>query len=112
MGKMCKLGQKRKLRFMRKSKKSIIAVAAIAGLLAGTLSSESLAVGVSRDQIGKDVSQLQMANDSCASKSACNGKHYCKGRNDCKGLGGCKSGDNGCQGKNSCKGKGGCNSVH
>lgn len=97
---------------VRNRRRSILAGAAMAGLLAGAFPGHVQAVGVSRDGPGKIIRQMEGGKESCASKSACNGKHYCKGRNDCKGQGGCKSGDNGCQGKNSCQGKGGCNAIH
>jgi hypothetical protein len=87
---------------MTKSKKSLVAGAALAGLLAGTAvtvqasnllsSAKGMASFSSQDDSGKKVKE----------------KHACKGQNSCKGKGGCKSGDNGCKGKNSCKGKGGC----
>jgi len=89
---------------MTKSKKALIAGAALAGLLAGTgvtVQASTLLPGLKspivQDQ-GKDKSSDKTAKE----------KHACKGQNSCKGKGGCKSGDNGCKGKNSCKGKGGC----
>ena len=89
---------------MTKSKKSLVAGAALAGLLAGTAvtvqasnllsSAKGTASFSSQDQGDKDKKVKE--------------KHACKGQNSCKGKGGCKSSDNGCKGKNSCKGKGGC----
>jgi hypothetical protein len=79
--------------------KTIIAGAALAGLVSGSFAAQAHAAnasakpGVSLQQMGK-----QSAQD----------KHACKGLNSCKGKGGCKTSDNGCKGKNSCKGKGGC----
>ncbi len=78
---------------MTRTTKKIIAAAAIAGLLTGTMAQKSSA---------DDTKPGKEAKDSKV------GKHDCKGKNDCKGQGGCKSGDNGCKGKNTCKGKGGC----
>jgi hypothetical protein len=81
--------------------KTLLAGAAIAGILSGGLVAKlnaatatktdktSIAAGVLADEPKKEV-------------------HDCAGKNSCKGKGGCKTGDNGCKGKNSCKGKGGC----
>jgi hypothetical protein len=87
---------------MTKSKKALIAGAALAGLLAGTsptIHASNLLSGIH----GAGVQSDQKADDSKVKE-----KHACKGQNSCKGKGGCKSSDNGCKGKNSCKGKGGC----
>jgi hypothetical protein len=86
---------------MTKSKKVLMAGAAIAGLLAGT----GVTVRASNLLTGSHFT----AQDSTAkSDKKVKEKHACKGQNSCKGKGGCKTGDNGCKGKNSCKGKGGC----
>ena len=80
--------------------KSLLAGAAIAGLISGGFTA-----------------QLHAATNTVTAKSAPTAgvladkkgeTHDCAGKNSCKGKGGCKSGDNGCAGKNSCKGKGGC----
>jgi hypothetical protein len=87
---------------MTKSKKMLIASAAIAGLLAGsgaTISASSLTPSM-KAALGQD--------SSAPADKKVKEKHACKGQNSCKGKGGCKTGDNGCKGKNSCKGKGGC----
>ena len=89
---------------MTKSKKSLIATAALAGLLAGTgttIQASNLLPGLNSAFHAQDQSQDQNANKVKE-------KHACKGQNSCKGKGGCKSSDNGCKGKNDCKGKGGC----
>jgi len=78
---------------------SILAGAAIAGLMSGSFAVQAHAAN-SSGQAG--VSLKQMADEG--QKDV----HSCKGMNSCKGKGGCKTGDNGCKGKNSCKGKGGC----
>jgi hypothetical protein len=78
--------------------KTILAGAAVAGLLTGSFAVRSYAASVS-GQAGSSVQTLADAEK---------GKHSCKGQNSCKGQGGCKTGDNGCKTKNSCKGKGGC----
>jgi hypothetical protein len=88
---------------MTKSKKALIAGAALAGLFAGT----SAPVQASNLLSGVKSSLHSQDKDQKSEKSA-KEKHACKGQNSCKGKGGCKSGDNGCKGKNSCKGKGGC----
>ena len=84
---------------MTKSKKALIAGAALAGLLAGTTTTI---------QASNLLSGMHSTAQSDQSDSKVKEKHACKGQNSCKGKGGCKSGDNGCKGKNSCKGKGGC----
>lgn len=82
-----------------KPNKTLLAGAAIAGLLAGGQIGAQAATGTQGPSY-RNAGVL--AGDS---KGA---THDCKGQNSCKGKGGCKSGDNGCAGKNSCKGKGGC----
>ena len=77
---------------MTRTAKSLIISAAMAGLVAGTITT-----GCSSDS-----SAGAKASDTAVSK------HDCKGLNSCKGQGGCNAGDMGCKGKNSCKGKGGC----
>jgi hypothetical protein len=87
---------------MTKSKKALIAGAALAGLLAGsgaTIQASNLLSGAKASLHSQD-----QTKDQAKAKD----KHACKGQNSCKGKGGCKAGDNGCKGKNSCKGKGGC----
>jgi len=83
---------------MIKPSKTVIAGAAVAGLLTGSFAVRSYAVGIQ----GRQGTAIQVQDE------AQKGKHACKGQNSCKGQGGCKTGDNGCKGKNSCKGKGGC----
>ena len=86
---------------MTKSKKAMMAGAALAGLLAGTtatIQESNLLPGLRASFGAQDQSQDQKVKE----------KHACKGQNSCKGKGGCKASDNGCKGKNSCKGKGGC----
>ena len=83
---------------MKKSKKALIAGAALAGLLAGT------AVTVQASNLLSSAKGIAAQGDDSKVKE----KHACKGQNSCKGKGGCKASDNGCKGKNSCKGKGGC----
>jgi hypothetical protein len=84
-----------------KTSKTIIAGAAVAGLLTGSLAARAYAATVTG---GAGIPIHSLADSD-------KGKHGCKGQNDCKGQGGCKAGDNGCKGKNSCKGKGGCKSA-
>jgi hypothetical protein len=90
---------------MTKSKKALMAGAALAGLMAGsgaTIQASTLLPGLNSVFHAQDQSQDQKADKNVKEK------HACKGQNSCKGKGGCKSSDNGCKGKNSCKGKGGC----
>ncbi len=84
-----------------KHTKTLLAGAAVAGLLSGGLVSQLSAA---------QSAQLDTASASAGvlADEKKGETHDCKGKNSCKGKGGCKSGDNGCAGKNSCKGKGGC----
>jgi hypothetical protein len=79
-----------------KPSKAVIAGAAVAGLLTGSLAARTYAASTSHNP---GVSLQTMAE---AEKTPLP-KHACKGLNDCKGQGG---GEN--PGKNECKGKGGC----
>ena len=81
-----------------KTTKTLIAGAAVAGLMAGSLAVRAYA--------GSAPSQAGVSLQTLAEKET--GTHGCKGQNACKGQGGCKTSDAGCKGKNSCKGKGGC----
>ena len=83
-----------------KPSKAVIAGAAVAGLLSGSLAVRTYAASTPSHA---GVSLQTMAD---AEKSPLP-KHACKGQNECKGHGGCKTSDAGCKGKNSCKGKGG-----
>ncbi|HVJ56401.1 MAG TPA: hypothetical protein VM574_01055 [Terrimicrobiaceae bacterium] len=78
--------------------KTLLAGAAVAGLMTGSMAVRAFAAG---EPTPAGVSLQTMADKGKAA-------HDCKGKNTCKGQGGCKSGDQGCKGKNTCKGKGGC----
>ena len=78
--------------------KAVVAGAAIAGLLTGSVAARAYAATSAPTKAGVAIQTLEAEK----------GKHSCKGKNDCKGQGGCKTGDNSCKSKNSCKGKGGC----
>jgi hypothetical protein len=86
---------------MTKSKKALMASAALVGLLSGSAATIQASNVVSKLRASASVQDQK-------SDKAAKEKHACKGQNSCKGNGGCKAGDNGCKGKNSCKGKGGC----
>ncbi len=77
--------------------KTLLAGAAVAGLMTGSLAARAQAAG-----------QPSNAGVSIQKTFADAGTHSCKGQNSCKGQGGCKSDSNSCKGKNTCKGKGGC----
>src|SRR5689334_296365 len=81
--------------------KTLLAGAALAGILTGGLINTASAVTVSSP------SQASFSAGTLADEKK-GETHDCAGKNGCKGKGGCKSGDNGCAGKNTCKGKGGC----
>ena len=78
-----------------KPSKAVIAGAAVAGLLTGSMALRAYAASTSSRP---GVSLQTMADTQNPLP-----KHACKGQNDCKGQGGGKH-----PGKNSCKGKGGC----
>ncbi len=82
-----------------KLSKSLLAGAAVSGLIAGAFSAKAAPI-----QPGSLITEAGQAD----LLSVVVRSHPCKGQNACKGLGGCKSGDQGCKGKNTCKGKGGC----
>ncbi len=83
--------------------KTILAGAAIAGLLSGGLVANLNAA----TNTGK--TNVPSAGVLAEKKDKEKGEtHDCAGKNTCKGKGGCKTGDAGCAGKNTCKGKGGC----
>ncbi|MCW1924520.1 hypothetical protein OKA05_18285 [Luteolibacter arcticus] len=83
-----------------KTNNTIIAGAALAGILTG-----GFAFGKNTTSSSSDDSSMSAGIQAADEKGE---THDCKGKNSCKGKGGCKGGDNGCAGKNSCKGKGGC----
>jgi hypothetical protein len=81
---------------MKRTPRTLIAAAAITGLLSG-----AAVYRASADSTNATPGKVAPAKKSPKVQD-------CAGNNDCKGIGGCKSGDNGCKFKNSCKGKGGC----
>ena len=76
------------------STKTLLAGAAVAGLMTGSIGVRTFAAG---ERTPAGVLLQTMVE-----------KHACKGQNSCRGQGGCQSGDQGCKGRNTCKGKGGC----
>jgi hypothetical protein len=86
--------------------KSLLAGAALAGIITGGVATKTqAAIDTGSTQVKKaDVG----AAGVLAEEKEKGETHECSGKNSCKGKGGCKSGDNGCAAKNSCKGKGGC----
>jgi hypothetical protein len=90
-----------------KTHKTLLAGAALAGIIAGGFSAKSQAAvntgatQFKKAELGIDAGLLADDKHKCET-------HDCAGKNSCKGKGGCKSGDAGCANKNSCKGKGGC----
>jgi hypothetical protein len=69
--------------------KTILAGAAIAGLMSGSFAVQAHAANVTNKA---GVSLKQMSDET-------KDVHSCKGQNSCKGKGGCKTGDNGCKGQ-------------
>ena len=84
-----------------RSTKSLLAGAALAGIVSGGFLAQANAAINTTDDAGINAGQLADDKNKCET-------HDCAGKNSCKGTGGCKSGDNGCAGKNTCKAKGGC----
>ena len=82
---------------MKLTKKTVIASAAIAGLLTGAVVTKTYGEDAPANKPGKEA----------AGKKAPK-VHDCAGMNDCKGLGGCKTKEHDCKAMNDCKGKGGC----
>jgi hypothetical protein len=84
---------------MKKSTRTIIAAAAITGLLSGAAINQGYAQTAGAKNpppaAGKPARKVPKLQD-------------CSGQNDCKGIGGCKTPDHACKFKNDCKGKGGC----
>lgn len=77
---------------MNVKKGSIVAAAALAGLVSGVMLTSS---GCASKQPGTESSTSM-------------NKHDCAGKNACKGQGGCKTATHSCKGQNECKGQGGC----
>ncbi len=80
--------------------KTLLAGAALAGILSGGFVNTASAV------LASNSGRASLTAGVLADEKG--ETHECKGHNSCKGKGGCKAGDNGCAGKNTCKGKGGC----
>ena len=81
---------------MKIKTRTLIATAAITGLLSGAAIQQSHAAEKS-EKPGKEAPVKKSPKvQSCA------------GNNDCKGIGGCKTDGHACKFKNDCKGKGGC----
>ena len=89
---------------MKVSKSSLLASAAFAGLMGGTMA--RLVAAPTGGMSPTD--NAQKSTGKASNKKSTVEKHSCAGKNSCKGKGGCSTSDNGCKGKNSCKGKGGC----
>jgi hypothetical protein len=89
---------------MKVSKSSLLAGAAFAGLMGGTIT--RLVAAPTGGMSPTD--NAQKSTGKASNKKSTVEKHSCSGKNSCKGKGGCSTSDMGCKGKNSCKGKGGC----
>lgn len=87
---------------MTRTARKLVLSAAMAGLVAGTMTTTGCKSSSSTSSYNNGTNASQSGSDTLMTK------HDCKGQNTCKGQGGCQTGDNGCKGKNSCKGKGGC----
>lgn len=92
-----------------KPSKAVIAGAAVAGLLTGSLAVRAYAASTSHNpgvSLQIDGFFENPPGPTMAGTGKTLPKHGCAGKNACKGQGGCKSA--GGPGQNSCKGKGGC----
>ena len=87
---------------MKPSTTTLLAGAALAGLLTGSIAQAATSTVTTSGTKAKAGVMAEKKEKGAVEK------HECAGKNSCKGKGGCKTGDNGCKGKNSCKGKGGC----
>lgn len=91
---------------------SLLAVAAMTGMMVGTTRAASANVGVLAPSSSTSEVQTGLAGTAASPMADMAwGVHTCKGMNACKGQGGCKTATHSCVGKNSCKGKGGCNTT-
>ena len=91
---------------------SILATAAVSGLLVGTTQAASANVGALAASSATAAVQTGLAGTAASPMADMAwGVHTCKGMNACKGQGGCKTATHSCVGKNSCKGQGGCNTT-
>jgi hypothetical protein len=95
---------------MKRTTKTMIAGAAVAGLFSGAFATQAhAALSTNSGSTGSTATALINPGSMLVNLADSDtGKHDCKGMNSCKGQGGCKTSDNGCKGKNDCKGKGGC----
>ena len=83
---------------MKRTTRSLIVAAAVAGLFSGSVATRAFAQDTNKsEKPGKESPGKKMPK-----------AHDCAGKNDCKGLGGCKNSAHDCKGKNECKGKGAC----
>jgi hypothetical protein len=81
---------------MKNKRQTLLATAAISGLLGGISHLQARNADTNAPAAGQQASALAPT------------VHGCSGMNDCKGAGGCKTADHSCKFLNSCKGKGGC----
>jgi len=88
-----------------KNTKTLLAGAALAGILTGGFAAKANAATNTGAAFAKQTDSQQAGVLADEKKGE---THDCSGKNSCKGKGGCKTSENGCAGKNSCKGKGGC----
>jgi hypothetical protein len=87
---------------MKKSTRTLIAAAAISGLLSGAAINQGFA-----QDTNTSTNKPSTATPGKAAKKVPKVQD-CAGKNDCKGIGGCKTDSHACKFKNDCKGKGGC----
>src|SRR5690348_12442686 len=86
-----------------KNTKTLLAGAALAGIIAGGATAK-----VNATTYSGALNKAERLQAGVLVEEEKGPTHDCRGKNACKGEGGCRTGDNGCALKNSCKGKGGC----
>jgi hypothetical protein len=89
---------------MKKTGNSLLAAAAITGLINGAAIRQTLAAPTNSAAAGTNAP----APGKVAPLATAPKEHDCAGDNECKGVGGCKTDAHACKFKNDCKGKGGC----
>lgn len=89
---------------MKNTRKTLLATAAISGLLGGVANLQARSAGTNAPGTNSPAAGKQA---SAVAPTV----HGCSGMNDCKGSGGCKTADHSCKFLNSCKGKGGCDTT-
>ncbi len=89
---------------MKRTSRTLLAAAALSGLISGSAILNSY--GDATNVVPSTKTNALAGKVAPARKVP--KVHDCAGQNDCKGIGGCKTESHSCKFKNACKGKGGC----